>query len=209
MKMLIEKHHWPFKISNVWFSRSKFSTLQYMWSNSVAAEAYASILFLFKGIPDKKTLEEPPTLTIVHSFLVTFFGPLFHYLEKVSHVHVHETIITAWTIRHPTRNSNDPIARAKFYQQSYILPDQVNYMVKMANLILFSKIPNNETLEESPDSYYCHQLPILPHVQSFNILPHVQSFNMHVLVSLFYYLENISHRFRYKKPSLPPRQLDI
>ncbi|RYR70785.1 hypothetical protein Ahy_A02g005094 isoform B [Arachis hypogaea] len=55
---------------------------------------------------------------------MAFFGPLFHYFEKVSHVHVHETIITAWTIRHPTRNSNDPIARAIFYQQSYILPDQ-------------------------------------------------------------------------------------
>ncbi|RYR71768.1 hypothetical protein Ahy_A02g005989 [Arachis hypogaea] len=94
-------------------------------------------------IPVKKTLEEPPTPTIVHvrslldltnyvSYLLyvidmAFFGPLFHYVEKVSHVHVQETIITAWTIRHPTRNSNHPIARAKFYQQSYVLPDQVEH----------------------------------------------------------------------------------
>ncbi|RYR71769.1 hypothetical protein Ahy_A02g005990 [Arachis hypogaea] len=94
-------------------------------------------------IPYKKILEEPPTPTIVHvrslldltnyvSYLLyvidmPFFGPLFHYIEKVSHVHVQETIITAWTIRHPTRNSNDPIARAKFYQMSYILPDQVEH----------------------------------------------------------------------------------
>nr|GLL25373.1 hypothetical protein Ahy_A03g013504 [Ipomoea trifida] len=35
-------------------------------------------------------------------------------------VHVQDTIITAWTIRHPTRNRNDPIARAELYQLSYI-----------------------------------------------------------------------------------------
>ncbi|KAK8593448.1 hypothetical protein V6N12_045529 [Hibiscus sabdariffa] len=35
-------------------------------------------------------------------------------------VQVQDTIITAWTIRHPTRNRNDPIARAELYQLSYI-----------------------------------------------------------------------------------------
>ncbi|KAI9092974.1 hypothetical protein K1719_027497 [Acacia pycnantha] len=34
-------------------------------------------------------------------------------------VQVQDTIIT-WTIRHPTRNRNDPIARAELYQLSYI-----------------------------------------------------------------------------------------
>ncbi|RYR58988.1 hypothetical protein Ahy_A05g024840 [Arachis hypogaea] len=41
-------------------------------------------------------------------------------------VQVQETIITAWTIRHPTRNRNDPIARAELYQLSYIPPSQVD-----------------------------------------------------------------------------------
>lgn len=40
-------------------------------------------------------------------------------------VQVQDTIITAWTIRHPTRNRNDPIARAELYQLSYIPPSQV------------------------------------------------------------------------------------
>ncbi|KAG4183298.1 hypothetical protein ERO13_A09G101180v2 [Gossypium hirsutum] len=35
-------------------------------------------------------------------------------------VQVQDTIIIAWTIRHPTRNRNDPIARAELYQLSYI-----------------------------------------------------------------------------------------
>ena len=35
-------------------------------------------------------------------------------------VQVQDTIITACTIRHPTRNRNDPIARAELYQLSYI-----------------------------------------------------------------------------------------
>nr|AFK45453.1 unknown [Medicago truncatula] len=38
-------------------------------------------------------------------------------------VQVQDTIITAWTIRHPTRNRNDPIARAELYQLSYIPPE--------------------------------------------------------------------------------------
>jgi hypothetical protein len=52
------------------------------------------------------------------------FRPFPHYLEKVSHrfCQVQDTIITAWTIRHPTRNRNDPIARAELYQLSYIPP---------------------------------------------------------------------------------------
>ena len=42
-------------------------------------------------------------------------------------VQVQDTIITAWTIRHPTRNRNDPIARAELYQLSYIPPSQVEH----------------------------------------------------------------------------------
>ncbi|KAK9732963.1 hypothetical protein RND81_04G034700, partial [Saponaria officinalis] len=40
---------------------------------------------------------------------------------------VQDTIITAWTIRHPTRNHDDPIARAKLYQLSYIPLSQVEH----------------------------------------------------------------------------------
>ncbi|KAI3663642.1 hypothetical protein L6452_45655 [Arctium lappa] len=42
-------------------------------------------------------------------------------------VQVQDTIITAWTIRHPTRNRNDPIARAELYQLSYIPPSQLGH----------------------------------------------------------------------------------
>ncbi|GMN74965.1 hypothetical protein TIFTF001_054493, partial [Ficus carica] len=42
-------------------------------------------------------------------------------------VQVQDTIITAWTIRHPTRNRNDPIARAELYQLSYIPPSRVEH----------------------------------------------------------------------------------
>jgi hypothetical protein len=35
--------------------------------------------------------------------------------------------ITAWKIRQPTRNRNDPIARAELYQLSYIPPSQVEH----------------------------------------------------------------------------------
>ncbi|KAL5057247.1 hypothetical protein RYX36_028851 [Vicia faba] len=45
-------------------------------------------------------------------------------------VQVQDTIITAWTIRHPTRNRNDPIARAELYQLSYIPPSQVGACIK-------------------------------------------------------------------------------
>ncbi|RYR71762.1 hypothetical protein Ahy_A02g005983 [Arachis hypogaea] len=227
-KMLIEKHifnnnlnRWAFKISNVWFAHSKFPTLQYMWSNSIAAEAYASIPFSFKWLTGdiivKYLSQLNYFLSFEKSFLVAFFGPLFHYVEKMSHVHVQETIIIAWTIRHPTRNSNDPIARAKFYQQRYILPDQISfwelfilfeYSIQLfailhspnvlsyenthyftTNLILFSRIPNEKTLEEPP----------------------TPTINLSVCMFWFSFLllRNVSHRFRYKKLSLPPRQLDI
>jgi len=33
---------------------------------------------------------------------------------------VQDTIITAWTITHPTHNRNDPIVKAELYQLSYI-----------------------------------------------------------------------------------------
>jgi len=54
-------------------------------------------------------------------------------------VQVQDTIITAWTIRHPTRNRNDPIARAELYQLSYIPPSQVGASMKESNqsFILF------------------------------------------------------------------------
>ncbi|KAK5845206.1 hypothetical protein PVK06_001366 [Gossypium arboreum] len=45
-------------------------------------------------------------------------SPLLRKSEPL--VQVQDTIITAWTIRHPTRNRNDPIARAELYQLSYI-----------------------------------------------------------------------------------------
>lgn len=52
-------------------------------------------------------------------------------------VQVQDTIITAWTIRHPTRNRNDPIARAELYQLSYIPPSQVEQKESDASLLLF------------------------------------------------------------------------
>ncbi|TYG53085.1 hypothetical protein ES288_D09G081100v1 [Gossypium darwinii] len=48
-------------------------------------------------------LGESPTLTTVHP-----------------PVQVQDTIITAWTIRHPTHNRNDLIARVELYQLRYI-----------------------------------------------------------------------------------------
>jgi hypothetical protein len=64
------------------------------------------------------------------------FPPL---LKKVSHrfCQVQDTIITVWTIRHPTRNRNDPIARAELYQLSYIPPSGVCMKEKDASFILF------------------------------------------------------------------------
>jgi len=37
------------------------------------------------------------------------------------------------TIRHPTRNRNDPIARAELYQLGYIPPSQVEACMKESN----------------------------------------------------------------------------
>jgi len=70
---------------------------------------------------------------------VACFRPFPHYLEKVSHrfCQVQDTIITAWTIRHPTRNRNDPIARAELYQLSYIPPSQVEHAWRSQMLLLF------------------------------------------------------------------------
>ena len=54
-------------------------------------------------------------------------------------VQVQDTIITAWTIRQPTRNRNDPIARAELYQLSYIPPEPSGVCMKEsdASSILF------------------------------------------------------------------------
>jgi hypothetical protein len=54
-------------------------------------------------------------------------------------VQVQDTIITAWTIRQPTCNRNDPIARAKLYQLSYIPPEPSGVCMKEldASSILF------------------------------------------------------------------------
>jgi len=61
-----------------------------------------------------------PIFVSVESFSGMFrsFSPLLRKSEPP--VQVQDTIITAWTIRHPTRNRNDPIARAELYQLSYI-----------------------------------------------------------------------------------------
>ena len=54
-------------------------------------------------------------------------------------VQVQDTTITAWTIRQPTRNRNDPIARAELYQLSYIPPEPSGVCMKEsdASSILF------------------------------------------------------------------------
>ncbi|KAG8369579.1 hypothetical protein BUALT_Bualt14G0028000 [Buddleja alternifolia] len=68
-----------------------------------------------------------PIFVSVESFSGMFrsSSPLLRKSEPP--VQVQDTIITAWTIRHPTRNRNDPIARAEFYQLSYISPSQVEH----------------------------------------------------------------------------------
>ena len=53
-------------------------------------------------------------------------------------VQVQDTIITARTIRHPTRNRNDPIARAELYQLSYIPPSQVESMHAGVKSVFYS-----------------------------------------------------------------------
>ncbi|TYH52734.1 hypothetical protein ES332_D09G048700v1, partial [Gossypium tomentosum] len=35
-------------------------------------------------------------------------------------IHVQDTVITIWSIRHPTCNRNNPIVRAELYQLKYI-----------------------------------------------------------------------------------------
>lgn len=62
-------------------------------------------------------------------------SPLFRKSEPP--VQVQDTIITAWTIRHPTRNRNDPIARAELYQLSYIPPSQVEHARRSQMLLIF------------------------------------------------------------------------
>ena len=52
-------------------------------------------------------------------------------------VQVQDTIIIAWTIRHPTRNRNDPIARAELYQLSYIPSSQVEHAWSQMLLLFF------------------------------------------------------------------------
>jgi len=105
-------------------------------------------------IPNEETLGEPPTPTTVHvrsilnltncpSYLLYVLdSPVFVLVESFNGmfrssfpllrkrdppVQVQDTIITAWTIRHPTRNLNDPIARAELYQLSYIPPSRVEH----------------------------------------------------------------------------------
>ncbi|KAL4294530.1 hypothetical protein AHAS_Ahas18G0237300 [Arachis hypogaea] len=51
--------------------------------------------------------------------IVIFWSSFLLLRKSESTVQVEETIITAWTIRHPTRNRNDPIARTELYQLSY------------------------------------------------------------------------------------------
>ncbi|AES69826.2 hypothetical protein MTR_3g035630 [Medicago truncatula] len=90
-------------------------------------------LILFPRISDEETLGEPPTPTTVHVRSILdltnqsfsgMFRSSFPLLRKSEPpVQVQDTIITAWTIRHPTRNRNDPIARAELYQLSYIPPE--------------------------------------------------------------------------------------
>ncbi|KAK8275922.1 hypothetical protein V6Z11_D10G167200 [Gossypium hirsutum] len=57
----------------------------------------------------------------IPSYLFGLFWSSFTLLGKSEPpVHVQDIIITAWTIRHPTCNRNNPIARVELYQLSYI-----------------------------------------------------------------------------------------
>ncbi|KAJ7941949.1 Malic enzyme [Quillaja saponaria] len=49
-----------------------------------------------------------------------------------------DTIITAWTIRHPTRNRNDPIARASSTKLSYIPPEPSGAMHEGVRCFFYS-----------------------------------------------------------------------
>ena len=65
-------------------------------------------------------------------------------------VQVQDTIITAWTIRHPTRNRNDPIARAELYQLSYIGASALTIIAKLRAFVQ----PFFEKPVNTPDSSY-------------------------------------------------------
>ncbi|KAJ7941329.1 Malic enzyme [Quillaja saponaria] len=64
------------------------------------------------------------------------FSPLLR--KSKPPVQVQDTIITAWTIRHPTRNRNDPIARAELYQLSYIPPRPSGACMKESDCFFYS-----------------------------------------------------------------------
>uniref|UniRef100_A0A8S0WSY2 Uncharacterized protein n=1 Tax=Spirodela intermedia TaxID=51605 RepID=A0A8S0WSY2_SPIIN len=110
------------------------------WGRSMDFPSFCHISL--KGLKgdNEGTLGEPPTPTKVHvrsildltncpSYLLYWHvSVLFPLLRKSEPpVQVQDTIITAWTIRHPTCNRNDPIARAELYQLSYIPRAQVEH----------------------------------------------------------------------------------
>ncbi|GER39682.1 hydrolase [Striga asiatica] len=116
-----------------------------------------------------------PVFVSVESFSGMFrsSSPLLRKSEPP--VQVQDTIITAWTIRHPTRNRNDPIARAELYQLSYIPPSQLpdrlflflsssadEYALQAGNTILFkSRIRTYAWL-----SFSCQYLAKFSHINS-------------------------------------------
>ncbi|RYR71770.1 hypothetical protein Ahy_A02g005991 [Arachis hypogaea] len=95
-------------------------------------------------------------------------------------IHVQETIITVWTIRHPTRNRNNLISRTKLCQLSYILPSHGIKLFASATLILFPQIPRANPRRITDSSY--RPCTILTRFDQLPILPP---------------LYKVSHRFRY------------
>ena len=78
-----------------------------------------------------------PVFVSVESFSGMFRSSFPLLRKSEPPVQVQDTIITAWTIRHPTRNRNDPIARAELYQLSYIPPSRVEHAWRSQVSFLF------------------------------------------------------------------------
>ncbi|RYR11612.1 hypothetical protein Ahy_B04g069113 isoform A [Arachis hypogaea] len=100
------------------------------WGQSMDFISFCRISFKSEvgELPSPTTVHLQSLLDLTNYSFSGMFRSSFPLLRKSEPpVQVQETIITTWTIRHPTNNSNDPIARAELYQLSYIPPSQVEH----------------------------------------------------------------------------------
>ncbi|KAF4357282.1 hypothetical protein F8388_002790 [Cannabis sativa] len=109
------------KISILVLSSAMGSNLRQILENV----CYLEIFLSFLNDKEKKIKSKENVILEFYQQFASVSGLLLRKSEPP--VQVQDTIITAWTIRHPTRNCNDPIARAELYQLSYIPPSQVEH----------------------------------------------------------------------------------